>query len=223
MAEQPSRVAFVHTVGTVLDQFRARVKEEFPSLDAFHVLNEGLLQDLLRGKPSPPVFERLGKQLEIVEQSGADLIVVTCSSTSPGVDLVRSELSVPVLKIDDPMAEQAVQTGRRIGLVCTASSTLEASSALLMNQAETAGRVVELSPILLSDAYDALLSGDRATHDRIVLAAAEQLAASVDLIVLAQASLAPLQTELAALVDVPVLASPDLLFAELHTRLDPSP
>jgi Asp/Glu/hydantoin racemase len=223
MNEKPSRVAFVHTVGTVLDQFRARTKAEFPELDVFHVLNEGLLQDLLRGKPADGVFERLAEQLHVVEESGADLIVVTCSSTSPGVDVARERLGIPVLKIDDPMARLAVATAHRIGLVCTATSTLEASSKLLRNHAAAQGREIELEPILLSDAYDALLSGDRETHDRIVLAAATELAAKVDLVVLAQASLAPLQVQLAAAVSVPVLASPDLLFAELHALVDGAP
>jgi hypothetical protein len=56
-----------------------------------------------------------------------------------------------------------------------------------------------------------------------VLDAATELAGSVDLLVLAQASLAPLQQQLAAAVSVPVLASPDLLFAELHALVDGHP
>lgn len=220
MSERPSRVVFLHTAGMVLDSFRSRVKEEFPGLEVSHVLNESLLQDLLRGEPSNEVFERMSQQLTLVEDSGADLVVVTCSSTSPGVDIARERLGIPVLKIDDPMAELAVTSGTVIGLVCTASSTLEASSELLRAHARAAAREIELKPILLSDAYEALFAGDRDKHNRIVLDAAAELATSVDLIVLAQASLAPLQQQLAGLVDVPVLSSPDLLFAELHKLVD---
>jgi Asp/Glu/hydantoin racemase len=214
------RVAFVHTVGGVLDQFRERVRREFPDIDAFHVLNEGLLQDLLRGTQPDEVFGRLVEQLSVVQKSGADLIVVTCSSTSPGVDLARHTLNVPVLKIDDPMARLAVTSATRIGLVCTASSTLEASSALLRQHAAAAGREIEIESVLLSKAYNALFAGDRDVHDEIVLAAATELAPRVELLVLAQASLASLRPRLSATVSVPVLASPDLLFSELHVILD---
>jgi Asp/Glu/hydantoin racemase len=214
------RVAFIHTVGAVLDQFRNRVSQEFPDLDAFHVLNESLLQDLLRGRPSDAVFERLATQLQITEASGVDLIVVTCSSTSPGVDIARASLETPVLKIDDPMAALAVTSATRIGLVCTASSTLEASTALLRRHAQEASRHIDIKPVLLPQAYAALFAGDRLEHDTIVLAAARELATDVDLLVLAQASLAPLQKQLASSVKVPVLASPDLLFEKLHALVD---
>jgi Asp/Glu/hydantoin racemase len=211
------RAAFVHTVGAVLDQFRDRVRSEFPDLDAFHVLNESLLQDLLRGESPAAVFERLATQLEIAEASGADLIVVTCSSTSPGVDIARNTLKASVLKIDDPMASLAVRSATRIGLVCTASSTLQASTALLLQHARDTSRQVDIKPVLPPQAYAALFAGDRAEHDRIVLSAARELATTVELLVLAQASLAPLQEQLASSVKVPVLASPDLLFQKLHT------
>ncbi len=68
-------------------------------------------------------------------------------------------------------------------------------------------------------AYQALLSGDRATHDRLVLASAVHLAAEVDLVVLAQASLAPLVDALAERLPCPVLASPSLLMRDLAQRL----
>jgi Asp/Glu/hydantoin racemase len=59
------------------------------------------------------------------------MIVVTCSSTSPAVDVARRLVPQPVLKIDDPMTTEAVRRGSRIGLLCTASSTVEPSGALL--------------------------------------------------------------------------------------------
>jgi hypothetical protein len=43
------RIAFVHTVSFVADECRKLMRAELPDVDCFHVLNEGLLQDLLRG------------------------------------------------------------------------------------------------------------------------------------------------------------------------------
>jgi len=45
------RIGFIHTVGFLVDEFRVRMRGELPDVDCFHVLNESLLQDLLRGKP----------------------------------------------------------------------------------------------------------------------------------------------------------------------------
>lgn len=212
----PKRIAFVHTVGRLVEMFRQMAARELPQADIFHVLNESLLQDLLRDGESPAVTRRIVQQAVLAADAGASLVVFTCSSTSPAIDAARPLVSVPILKIDDPMAERAVAAGGKIGLVCTASSTVAPSSALLEAHARAAGRAIEIEPLLLKEAYDALFAGDTARHDAIVTEAAVAMAPRCGCLVLAQASLAHLQEPLAAKVDVPVLASPALLMEKLR-------
>jgi Asp/Glu/hydantoin racemase len=214
-----ARVAFVHTVGFLADEFRKLMRAELPEVDSFHILNESLLQDLLRGEPPARVHRRVAEQLMLAADAGADLIVMTCSSTSPGVDVARQMLDRPILKIDDPMAAQAVRQGPRIGLLCTATSTVAPSTALLSHHAAQQGREVHIRPDINAAAYQALLSGDRAAHDRLVRESAARLAAGVDVLVLAQASLAHLAEPLAGELPCPVLASPPLLMRDLAGRL----
>jgi Asp/Glu/hydantoin racemase len=147
-----------------------------------------------------------------------DLIVVTCSSTSPAVDIARRIVPVPILKIDDPMMAEAARSGTRIGLLCTASSTVEPSSALLRAHAAEQGRDVAIRTVLCAEAYQALLAGDRARHDAILHDAAKGIAGDVDVLVLAQASLAHLRDPLAAALPCPVLASPPTLMREVARR-----
>jgi len=125
----------------------------------------------------------------------------------------------PVLKIDDPMMAEAARTGARIGLLCTTTSTVEPSSALLASHAAAQGRTVTITPRIEAEAYNALIQGDRARHDAIVHAAARELAAGVDVLVLAQASLARLRDDIAGAVACPVLASPPLLMRDIAARV----
>lgn len=214
-----TRIAFVHTVGFLADEFRQLMRAELPDVDCFHVLNESLLQDLLRGMPKADVYRRITEQVILVADARPDLIVMTCSSTSPAVDIARLLVAPPVLKIDDPMAAEAVSSGTRIGLLCTATTTLEPSSALLRAHAAEQGRAITLVPHVAADAYAALMAGDRAEHDRQVRQSAAKLATEVDVLVLAQASLAHLRDELAEELPCTVLASPPLLMRELVRRL----
>ncbi len=209
------RIGFIHTVGFLVEEFRGRMRAELPDVDSFHVLNESLLQDLLRGKPKAAVYRRVVDQVLAAADAGADLIVMTCSSTSPAVDIVRQVLNFPVLKIDDPMMTAAVRAGRRIGLVCTASSTVEPSTALLRSHAAANGCEIAITPLLQADAYAALMRGDRVEHDRMMVKAVTEAAATVDALVLAQASLAHLRDVLASTLPIPVLASPPLLMQTL--------
>lgn len=209
------RIAFVHTVGFLVEDFRARVRTEVPSADCFHILNESLLQDLLCGAPQQLVYRRVVEQIVLAAQAQPDLIVVTCSSTSPAVDIARRLVQQPILKIDDPMMAEAARSGPRIGLLCTASSTVEPSSALLRTHAAEQGRDITIKTVLRPEAYQALMVGDRARHDAILHEAATEMSSEVDVLVLAQASLAHLRDGLGAELKCPVLASPPLLMREI--------
>lgn len=146
----------------------------------------------------------------LARDAGADLMLFTCSSTSPAVDIARKLVDIPILKIDDPMAERAVEFGGRIGLVCTTRSTKGPSEALLRDHAAANGKSVEVVPMLCSEAYEARLAGGQAAHDRMVSEAALALSTDCDVIVLAQASLAPLGPILQSQTSVPILTSPEL-------------
>ncbi len=117
-----------------------------------------------------------------------------------------------------PMAAAAVVAGPRIGLLCTASSTVEPSSALIRSHAAAQGREVSITPMLQAAAYAALMNDDRAEHDRLIRQAAVDAAGSFDVLVLAQASLAHLRDDLAAILPIPVLASPAPLMQALIER-----
>ena len=215
----PIRIGFIHTVGFLVEEFRGRMRTALPAVDSFHILNESLLQDLLRGTEAPLVYRRVVEQILLAVDMEPDLIVVTCSSTSPAVDIARAVVNVPILKIDDPMAAEAVRAGPRIGLICTATSTVGPSSALLQAHADLLGRPVSITPVIQPEAYTALMQGDRARHDAIIVQAATEAAGDADVLVLAQASLAHLQEPLSAKLRCRVLASPTLLMQEIGKRI----
>lgn len=209
------RLALLHTVPMLVDRFRAMLAAQLAEVDAFHMVDESLLQDLMRDGPSPAITRRVVAFAGLAADAGADFIVFTCSSTSPAIDVARQCLSVPILKIDDPMAESAVGLGRRIAVVCTTNSTLQPSADLVRSHAQRLGRAVAVTAVLVAGAYDALRAGDRDRHDALVGARAGELARDNDVVVLAQASMAHLQEPLAARLARPVLASPPLIMDAL--------
>ncbi len=107
------RIGFVHTLAMLLDRLQTDMSALHPHVDCFHVLNESLLQDLRRGEHRSLVYRRTIQQLLLAGDTLADLIVLTCPTLAPSVDLARQICPVPIIKIDDPMAAEAVRTGRR--------------------------------------------------------------------------------------------------------------
>jgi Asp/Glu/hydantoin racemase len=214
------RIGLVHTVLGLAGLMDGLIKERHPGVEVFHFVDEKLLADLLaNGGLDASITARMTRYGEMAAQAGADLVLSTCSSTSPAIDVARKTVQVPFLKIDDAMAERAVSEGTHIGLLCTASSTVAASRGLLESHASAKGRSIRITPVLKEEAYRAKFSGDQARHDAIVSETAIELARETDLVVLAQASMAHLADELSARTGRPVLASPRLCVEALSAWL----
>lgn len=91
-----------------------------------------------------------------VADNGADLIFNQCSSVGEAADIAARLVSVPVLKVDAPMAEKAVELGRRIG-VATVKSTMKPSCNRVRAKAVEAGKPVEVVEYLVDGALDVLM------------------------------------------------------------------
>jgi Asp/Glu/hydantoin racemase len=185
------------------------------------MVDESLIQDTIRaGRLQKRTLRRLVDQIASAETAGADAVLVTCSSIGPGVALARHLFDIPVLRIDDAMAETAVRRARRIGVLATLRTTLDPTTALLREKAAEAGREVELVECLREEAFPAVLAGDTETHDRILREALVRDLTGVDVIVLAQASMARVVSTLApGTLRAPVLSSPELAILRAREML----
>jgi Asp/Glu/hydantoin racemase len=143
--------------------------------------------------------------------AGCDVAMVTCSSIGKAVEMAADHYDQPVLRVDRAMAEKAVATGKRIGVVATLSTTLRPTADLVRRVAAEQGKEIELVEHLCEGAFEAVMAGDGATHDRIVGEGLTVGLKGVDAIVLAQASMARVVASLpAGAVSAPVFASPEL-------------
>ena len=205
------RVAFLHTVVFLADIFKRLIKDNLPDIENFHIIDESILQELMReGHMTARIVRRIATLAMLARDAGADLIVFTCSSTSPAVDSVRALVDVPILKGDDPMAEKAVELGTKIGVMVTARTTLEPSVKLIEGYGAKQGKKIQLTPKLELEAFEAIMAGNKKEHDRRVIEATVELAKKNDVVVLAQASMAHLAEGLRSTLSVPILVSPEL-------------
>jgi Asp/Glu/hydantoin racemase len=181
-------------------------------VETVDIVDETLLRDATReGRVSLSTARRLLGHLDAAEQHGADAILVTCSSMGSAVDAARPFAGVPVLRVDQAMAEQAVARGTRIGVLATLWSTLRPTAALIERTAAEAGRSVEVRDRLCSGAFEALGAGDADRHDELVREGLRELLGWADVIVLAQASMARVVDTLDADERAtPILSSPRL-------------
>jgi len=218
----PKKLAFIHTVTSLVDLFNKLSKEILPpEVEVFHIVDEMLLKIVLaQGGLSPFIFRRVAEHVVAAEMAGASVVQLTCSSISPCADASRPMVKIPILKVDEPMVDQAISLGERIGVAATAPTTLKPTTELVYTRAERIGKQVKVDSVLCEGAYTALFAGDMATHDRIVRDTLKSLFDRNQVVILAQASMARvLDTIPAEERPVPVLTSPRLAMERVRDIL----
>jgi aspartate/glutamate racemase len=215
------RLVFIHTVPLLVDVFNRLAAELLPGIRRLHILDEPLLERVIqRGASAPEDAQRLAEHVSLAAAIGAQAVLVTCSTLSPSVDDLPGAAPIPVFKIDAAMIRQAVSKGGRIGVLATNVSTLRPTQSLLEAEAARAGRSITTTLRLVEDARAALQSGDGARYDQLVKTAALELAPQVDVVVLAQATMARvLQVVSPSDCAVPILSSPRLALNEIGQRV----
>jgi Asp/Glu/hydantoin racemase len=215
------RLGLLHTSATLVPVFQALCSTKLPAVEVFNIADDSLIKDVIAcGKLTARTARRVLDHIASAEAAGADFIMVTCSSVGAAVEAAAPLIGVPVLRVDLPMADRAAQTGRRIGVVATLPTTLDPTADLIRRRAAGAGKEIELITRLCEGAFEALMSGETARHDAMVAQALRDLAAEVNVVVLAQASMARVLEGLSpADRRVPILASPPLAVEYLATVL----
>lgn len=203
-------LAFVHTAQAHVPTFERLVREMAPGLRVRHVVQEALLADArVVGVDDPALVGRVHQAMHDAASSGARVVVCTCSTLGAIAEGTDTGNAFKALRIDRAMADRAVRTGPRVLIVATVESTLAPTTALVLSAAEDAGVAVRPSQLLVAQAWPHFEAGDMARYVETLAQAIRAKAAMADVVVLAQASMAPVQ---AALTDlgIDVLSSPAL-------------
>ena len=218
------KLALIHTsmvfvkAETMMSDIFAEV---MPDVELVNIVDDSLLPDVMAaGRITPAVERRMIAYVKAAEETGANAVFSLCSSLGPAIDAAREEVSIPVIKIDDAMAEKAVDMADRIGVVATVPTTLGPTVDLIKEKAAAKMKAVGVKEALVKGAFELLMSGNTDEHDQQVYAAARELARDVEVIVFAQGSMTRLAPPTEEETGLPVLTSPRLGIEYVKRLLD---
>ena len=214
-------VVAIHTSFVSVEKLKSLFAETVPDAIVHNIVDDSLLAEVMaNGSVTPAIVKRYCAYASTAESLGADLIFNQCSSVGEAVNIARKTISIPILKVDEPMAELAVATGSRIAVVATVKSTMAPSVNLVKEAARNANKTVQIQECLVDGALDILMKEkNQEKHNQLVLDAIHKAAKTNDVIVLAQGSMVVLQPFLDD-VGVPVLTSPQLGVERLRCMLN---
>ena len=125
-------VVAIYTGKGLAEPFEALFSKSLPQVRLVNIIDDSLIQDVIRAGGVPPsVAWRLIQYYGIAQSMRADLIVNTCSSVGDVVETGRKLVDVPIVRIDEPMADEAVRSSRNIAVLANLRTTLEPTMRLL--------------------------------------------------------------------------------------------
>jgi hypothetical protein len=201
-------LAFLHTARAHVQNFE-RLAREFGHVTPIrHEVQERLLADTLRaGAVTDAVRAATTSAVQVLAGQGARVIVCTCSTIGAVAEMAPVGANARVMRIDRPMAEQAVASGRRILVLAALRSTFEPTVSLLRRIASETTRSIELVQVFCERAWGLFELDDQAGYLGEIARTIKSVARPNDLVLLAQASMAP-AAELVGHLGIPVLSSP---------------
>lgn len=216
------RIAVVYTsLGGLIDTMKKLCKEELPGCELINIADDSLIREVMQyGQVTEGVKKRLMHYYQAAADLEPDVIVGACSSVGEVTEEADRKLRVPVLRIDHGMIQKALSEGSRIGVLASLGTTMEPTVSYIKRIAEKEKRTVTVIGRVAEGAYEANSRGEREVHDRLIAEAAAALKENVDVLVLAQGSMARMESYLQDATGLPVYSSPCLCIQEIKTKLE---
>ena len=214
-------VAFLHTSPVHVETFEQLMRTADSHAKVEHVVDEALLVEAQRaGADDPALVVRVQEAMKGAATRGAAVVVCTCSTIGGAAERTPTDGRFAAARIDRAMADRAVELGPRVLVVAALESTLGPTTALIEESAVALGARVELKHLVVQGAWSHFLGGDRVAYIEAIVAAVSAAALhTLDVIVLAQASMSPASEALGGL-GVEVLSSPRLGVRNVVARLN---
>ncbi|KXC07450.1 aspartate/glutamate racemase family protein [Microbacterium hominis] len=215
----PRRVAFIHTGAVVIPMVAAEAATLLPGVEIVNYLDDRIVADLSRDE-APSVPARIAQLARAARDAGAEAVMLTCSSISTLAAPTAAAVGIPVLRIDEAMADAAVTAAGdgRVADLATLPTTCAPTAALLRDGRFAEAHVTGAAGGVMRRSGNPVRDERIDRHLRPVDLTEELAAAGADVVVLAQASMA--SAAAAAASTVPVLTSVALGVERLARTLD---
>ena len=212
------RVVMIHAIAESIPPVNTAFGDVFPEAEVVNLLDEGLFLDF-DDHITPALRRRMSGLICYGAEHGAAAVGLACSVYAPVVDSACDLVDVPVVSSYGPVVNEALDHGRRVGVIASVPATLRDAEYYLRRAASERGIELEPRLALAGDLIPVLRNEGVFGLERRLLEEVEALAPHVDLVVLGQFSFATAYLQVAAKASVPVLSAPHSSARLLKTLL----
>ncbi|MEM1381925.1 MAG: aspartate/glutamate racemase family protein [Pseudomonadota bacterium] len=213
------RIALIHATRVAIAPIEAAAARLWPEAETISILDESLSVDRQKTVDlSRRLLLRILRLARHAEDADADGILFTCSAFGEAIEEAAERTSVPVMKPNEAMFNDALQYGNRIAMITTFPPAAASMAKEFRDVAKARCSSAVLSTHFCRGALDAKRAGKDTEHDRLIADTAREIT-DADVILLGQFSMAGAIDAVRKSTSVPVLTSPDAAIDAMRRRV----
>ena len=184
-------IAFLHTTRGHAATFGSLVTEMAPEIPVRHIVAEPLLASARHaGVVTPDIAAQCRVQLQSLAETGARVVVCTCTSLASCIDENDTPAGTHLQRIDRAVAEAACATNKPLTVAACLETTLAPTLDLLNRIAAANHQKLDVQTLVLREAWALFESGDHPGYLRAVADGIRANVAPGRVVILTQASMA---------------------------------
>ena len=210
------RIVLIHAVPMAIEPIKCAFNELWPEPEIVNLFDDSLSVDRIKSNVLTTDMEKRFSDLGNYAQSiGADGILFTCSAFGPAIDKVANNLAIPVLKPNEAMFEQALNTRHKIGMLATFEQSIASMSKEFCEIRNSLSATGSLDTKLVEGAMEFLRQGNQTKHNELIAKTAATFK-HCDVLMLAQFSMVSAKSAVFKELNVPVLTAPEAAVKKLR-------
>lgn len=210
------RIVLIHAVPMAIEPIKSAFNKLWPEPEIVNLFDDSLSVDRAKSNVLTTDMEKRFSDLGNYAKSiGADGILFTCSAFGPAIDKVAYNLTIPVLKPNEAMFEQALNTGHKIGMLATFEQSIASMSKEFCEIRNSLSATGSLDTKLVEGAMEFLRQGNQTEHNELIAKTAVTFK-HCDVLMLAQFSMVNAKSAVFRELNVPVLTAPEAAVKKLR-------
>ncbi|MGE7942084.1 hypothetical protein ACQKNB_08345 [Lysinibacillus xylanilyticus] len=137
------------------------------NVELVHFVDPGLIQQVSKGTDG--LAFKVKEQLEWMESCDMDAILITCTNYIALLEEEQMELSIPIIKIDEPFFEALCEEKQPQTILFTNPETVEGTMNRLQQYAEQHGKSIVVVTKVIDNTFELIMQGKKEAYNNAIM------------------------------------------------------
>lgn len=161
--------------------------QNIEKVELVHFVDPGLIQQVSKGTEG--LAFKVKEQLEWMESCNMDAILITCTNYIALLEKEQLELSIPIMKIDEPFFETVCEEKQPQTILFTNSETVKGTMNRLQKYALLHDKTITTKIIIIDNTFELIIQGKKDIYNKIIIQTLHDVAGEQQYISVAQLSM----------------------------------